>query len=57
MKQITFNIPDDFADAITVTCIGGVGKPDIHITVDAFDISKVIDKAEFDVKAGGKVAN
>lgn len=39
MKQLIIQIPDDYADVITVTCIGT--KENVtNITVQAFDIRK-----------------
>lgn len=52
MKQITLNIPDDYADVLSVTVVGGAGTKTINVTTMVYDITKVVDKEEFDVKAG-----
>lgn len=49
MKQITLNIPSGYDDVITVTCVGGAGTPVINVNAQAFDLTKIKDKCEFDV--------
>ena len=42
MKHLQIQIPDDYADVLTVTCIGT--KENVtNITVEAFDIRKTED--------------
>lgn len=52
MKKITINIPDDYADVISVTAIGGAGTRFINVKSTAVDITGVTDEAEFDIFEG-----
>lgn len=54
MKQITLNIPDNYADVLSVTVVGGAGTESINVYCMVYDITKVVDKGEIDVKAGCK---
>lgn len=50
MKQITFNIPDEYADVISVTFVG-TSTNITNVAVKAYDISK-IDKDVINVEVG-----
>lgn len=52
MKKIILNIPDDYADVISVTAIGGAGTRCINVKNTAVDITGVKDEGEFDLLEG-----
>lgn len=52
MKKVTINIPDDFADVISITVIGGAGTRCVNVKASAFDISETKDEYEIDIMEG-----
>ena len=54
MKQITLNIPSGYDNVLTVQCIGGAGTPTLNVTLEAFDLTKIKDKCEFDITISDK---
>lgn len=52
MKRVTIEIPDHYADAMTITLIGGVGKPKLYMTQSCFELLK---GTNFYVASDGKI--
>ena len=54
MKRVTIDIPDRYADAMTIILIGGVGKPELYINHYSKDLTKG-DVFHFCVNLDGKI--
>lgn len=52
MKKITINIPDKYADVVSITTIGGAGTSCINVKTSVFDITSVKDEYEIDMFTG-----